>query len=144
MMRLKVQQVRPDEFFHAPTKAHASDAGLDLYCSREAHIPRYGWAQLPTNTAIALPRGYWALLLGRSSTFFKRHLLVHQGTIDPEFVGELMGLVFNPTSKRITVQAGDRLFQLIPQKTTDKPQISVVQSLPKTKRGAGGIGSSGK
>jgi dUTP pyrophosphatase len=141
-MILKWTPTRPKEWHHAPTKETA-DAGWDFYAARTTIIQPMQFAQIPTNISIALPSRHWGLLLGRSSTFFKRQLMVHQGTIDSGYRGEIMGLVFNPTQHKVTIRPEDRVFQLIVISMPNQQTIKAVKSLPSSKRGVKGFGSTG-
>jgi len=145
-MIIKCTQVRPDEPFHMPTQGYSDDAGFDMYVSRSCVIHPKTFAQIPTNCALSIPTGYWGLLLGRGSTFFQRHLFTHQGTVDAGYRGEILGLVFNPTSKKVTLYLGERVFQIIVQPLTHNMAvrtIKVVQELPGSERDQAGFGSTG-
>src|SRR5215467_266533 len=92
--------LRDDEPFTLPARAHANDAGFDLFVSRDVVIEPGAFAAIPTNIAIALPEDVWAILIGRSSTFYKRSLLVNVGIIDPGYRGELLALAHNVGKER--------------------------------------------
>lgn len=143
-MKLYVQRLSPDEPFTAPSKAYPDDVGLDLYCSRHAVVRPGCFGTLHTNTAIAPERGGWVWLTDRSSTFYKRHLLCHQGKVDPGYRGELAMMVYNPTSKSVSVRVGDRLFQMVVNPDPLKVEVVMIGKLPGSERGTGGIGSSGR
>ena len=69
------------------------DAGFDLRYSGEEEIAiRAGnVADVPSSIAIQWPPGVWGLLIGRSSTFRQRGLLVNPAVIDPGFRGAIGG-----------------------------------------------------
>lgn len=145
-MNIKCIRVRSNETFHIPTQGYENDAGFDLYVSRACVVHPKTFAQIPTNCALAIPTGYWGLLLGRSSTFFKRHLMTHQGTVDAGYRGEIMGLVYNPTTRKVTLYPCERVFQIIIQPLTHNlctRNIKVVQELPSSARDKAGFGSTG-
>lgn len=138
--------LRDDEPYTVPTRAHANDAGFDLCVSRDVVIEPGAFAAIPTNIAIALPDHVWALLVGRSSTFYKRGLLVNGGIIDPGYRGELLTLTFNLTPERIIAHEGDRMFQLIPIAHIGDISWKFLKrgkELPVSHRGAAGVGSTG-
>lgn len=141
-MILKYQPTRPKEWHEAPTK-DTTDAGWDFYAARTTIVHPMQFCQVPTNISIALPAKHWGLLLGRSSTFYKRNLMVHQGTIDSGYRGEILGMVFNPTSARVTIKPGERVFQLIIIPMPQTQKIVKATTLPRSKRGSKGIGSTG-
>jgi dUTP pyrophosphatase len=139
---LRVQRLRPDEPFTLPARQHEHDAGLDLCVSRPATVMPYTFAVISTNIAVALPDGLWAMLLARSSTFYKRRLIVHPGVIDSGYRGEVQALVFNPTGDRIVVQEGERLFQLLLHHNI-RIDVQEFAYLPPGERGTEGFGSTG-
>jgi dUTP pyrophosphatase len=65
------------------------------------------------------------------------------GVIDKSYRGELKAPVWSMTGESV-VQTGDRLFQIVAPDMGWIRNISLVDSLPETDRGAGGFGSSGK
>lgn len=136
-------RVRQDEWFTEPKQQHATDAGYDLTVSRDVIVHPAGFARVPTNVAIALPFHMWGLLVGRSSTFFNKFMLVNTGIIDSEYRGELMALIFNPTDKRVIARKGERLFQLILMPRLCNVEWTSVDALDVTERGEHGFGSTG-
>lgn len=125
-----------------PTKAHASDAGWDLYVAQSTEIPPGAFADVPCGVGCALPSGTWGLLTGRSSTLRNRGLLVHQGVIDEGYRGELYAGVFNLGSDVAVVETGARIAQLIVIPMHAHTGV-FVDSLRPGERGARGFGSSG-
>lgn len=139
---IKTCRVRQNELFELPARVFPEDAGLDLLVSRPVIITPGAKAQIPTNTAIELPPGFFGLVLPRSSTFYTRQLIVHPGTIDNGYRGELLILAQNYGARRVTVNEGDRLAQLIVMPMVAF-SVKEVDKLSKSARGDSGIGSSG-
>lgn len=142
--------LRDAEPYSVPARAHANDAGFDMTISRDVVIEPGAFAALPTNVAIALPDDVWALLVGRSSAFYRRSLIVNVGIIDPGYRGEIMALVHNIGQEKMLAHAGERLFQIIPVQQywgdADKVKWEWVKrgkDLPVSHRGAAGVGSTG-
>lgn len=128
-----------------PTRAHADDAGLDLYVSESRTIGPGEFVDLPTAIAVQLPPGTWGLLTGRSSTLRKRGLLVNQGIIDPGYRGELFAGVWNLGAQPVTVEPGERLAQLIVMPNiTEATRVVSAELLDEHERGIRGFGSSGR
>ena len=125
-----------------PTRAFPDDAGLDLYVLEDINIEPNSFKDVKTGLAVKIADGFWGLIRPRSSTFFKRNLVVHEGTIDPGYTGELNVGVYNPGSEQVILLAGDRIAQLVivPLIIHD---IVVVDHLPLTSRGPAGFGSTG-
>lgn len=143
-MKIAYQILRPEEAADTtpPVRIYKGDAGYDLTASRDMLIEKSNFAAVPTNLAIAIPTGMWAILVGRSSTFYRRGLLVNSGIIDAGYRGELMALAYNLGTKGVIIRKGERLFQLILM-----PALAEVEweegTLPKSERAGRGIGSSG-
>lgn len=112
-LEVEAARLRDEEIWKVPEKYYPGDAGADLTISRHVTVNPSTRAQLPTNMAVAIPRGYFGLVLPRSSTLHKRGLIVHPGILDEGYRGEVQVLVFNPGQKGVFVQEGERLAQLL-------------------------------
>jgi dUTP pyrophosphatase len=128
-----------------PTRAHDSDAGLDLYAAEGARIPSGARVSVGTGLAVAIPEGLAGLVLPRSGLAMKRGvtLVNSPGLIDPGYRGEVRVLLLN-TDQTVEYQCtpGDRIAQLllVPIATASPIQA---EALDTSMRGAGGFGSSG-
>lgn len=141
-----------------PTKAHATDAGLDMVAvSRD--IDDEGNLVYGFGLVAEIPDGYVGLLFPRSSVAKKGIVLSNAvGVIDSGYRGEIKAK-FKVTpdcayvknkmlwiSKRYSLDAyevGDKICQLI---ILPYPEIEpeFADELSESERGAGGFGSSGK
>jgi dUTP pyrophosphatase len=92
--------------------------------------------------AIQLPVGFYARLVGRSSTLRKRGLFVFEGIIDQGYRGPLFVFVENKTEAVVEVADGSRIAQIIVQPIF-QPRLEEVQQLDDSERGSKGFGSSG-
>jgi dUTP pyrophosphatase len=125
-----------------PSFAYEGDAGMDLAVQGEHRIMPDERLDLPTGVAIQLPEGYYARLVGRSSTLRKRGLFVFEGIIDQGYRGPLFVYVENKTRAPIVVADGSRIAQIIVQPIV-QPVLTKVDQLDDSERGAKGFGSSG-
>ena len=129
-------------------RAYTSDAGYDLAYSGDqpVDIPAGQVVDLPADVVIEWPAGMWALLIGRSSTFKNRGLLVNPSVIDAGYRGEMFVIVRNVSVSTQQVNPGERLAQLVPFPTyalgMDVERVSRDQ-LSASDRGVRGFGSSG-
>lgn len=128
--------------FAPPERHYEGDAGYDLPSSARITVYPSAFAQIPTNIQVALPRGCWGLVVGRSSTFHKRNLIVNPGIIDNGWTDELFGVVYNPTERKVIVNKGDRVVQLIIFNLIT-PKMLIVGVMPERDRGSKGFGSTG-
>lgn len=133
---------RLDDGAFEPTKAHAEDAGWDLACLEDTWVPAQGYVDVRTGLATAMPVGYYMRLVGRSSTFRKRGLMVIEGIIDAGFRGELFACVYNPGYDAAFVRRGEKLVQAIISQYY-QGSLYRVSELPESERGEAGFGSSG-
>jgi dUTP pyrophosphatase len=129
-----------------PTRAHAGDAGLDLYACEAAHIgPGERWS-VGTGIAVEIPEGHAGLVLPRSG-LAKKHgiaLVNSPGLIDSGYRGEIRVLLLNTDPADIfRVEPGDRIAQLVivPIALAEPVEAPV---LADSARGDGGFGSSGR
>ena len=132
----------------APFYASTGAAAMDLHaCMDEAVvIPAGGRKVIPTGLAIALPDpGYVALVFARSGLGIKHGIAPANcvGVIDSDYRGEIMVGLQNSGDADYTIQPGDRIAQLMITPVI-QAQISMVDELDDTARGAGGFGSTGK
>lgn len=132
-----------------PTRAHAGDAGYDLYAAEDAVIPWNQFKDIHCGVRVALPEGVWGRIVGRSSTTRSRGLLVTEGIIDTGYRGELYIGVRNLADRQVTVHAGERIAQLIlcpnlaPDYRARWASADEFDAIPHDGRGSAGFGSSG-
>jgi dUTP pyrophosphatase len=138
--RLFVKRMIPDAIL--PTRAHADDAGLDLYAFENGVIAPGAGLLARTGIAIALPAGTVGLVADRSS-MAKRGVKTSGGVIDAGYRGEIHIILRNVTTEEVRFERGERIAQLLilPCLT---PAVAETTDLDETHRGAKGFGSSGR
>jgi dUTP pyrophosphatase len=129
-----------------PSRAHAGDAGLDLYACEAAHLgPGERWS-VGTGVAVEIPEGHAGLVLPRSG-LAKKHgiaLVNSPGLIDSGYRGELRVLLLNTDPADIfRVEPGDRIAQLVITPIVLADPVEA-EALAESTRGDGGFGSSGR
>ena len=125
-----------------PTRAHETDAGLDLY-ARETRILRaMSNARFDTGVHVELPAGTVGMIKSKSGLNVN-HGLTCEGVIDAGYTGSIVVKLYNHTLDEYEVRAGDKIGQLVilPILT---PPLELVESLEETERGNGGFGSTGR
>jgi dUTP pyrophosphatase len=126
-----------------PFRASLGGAGYDLYSSTEVNIAPYSRKLIPTGVSIEIdaPNTY-ARIAPRSSLSI-HGIDVGAGVVDRDYRGEVFVLLINTRQQGITIGKGDRIAQLIFEKTQN---ISLIrrEQLSNTERGSGGFGSTGK
>lgn len=128
-----------------PTYAHETDAAADIYAMDDVILAPHTYGnKLRTGVKIQLPEGWQALILPRSSIGAKTPLRLSNsvGLIDSGYRGELGVLYDNTSDEPYTINAGDRIAQLLVMPSY-RFQAKVVDILADSDRGEGGFGSSG-
>jgi dUTP pyrophosphatase len=125
-----------------PDRAHADDAGLDIYLAESFSLVQGGRRDARTDICVAVPPGTFGLLIGRSSAFYKRGLHVQTAIIDPGWRGELKIGVQNVGPNEVWLAEGERIAQLLILPVRMVSPV-VVGTLPPGSRGEDGYGSSG-
>lgn len=127
-----------------PTRAHPTDAGLDLAASETTHIAPGVVTLVPTGVAVAIPEGHVGILAARSSLAVKKAMTLANGVgiIDADYRGEIKVPVIPLDDCHNLIQAGQKIAQLIIMPIA-LPTVEVVSVLPESVRGLGGFGSTG-
>ena len=98
-----------------------------------------------TGIAVAIPKKYEIQIRPRSGLAAKKGISVLNtpGTIDSDYRGEIKIILINLSQKSFMVKSGDRIAQMILCPVI-KGRLKEVNYLPKTIRGKGGFGATGK
>lgn len=125
-----------------PTRAHPSDAGLDIY-SREKIIVPANWCGIfDTGVHIAIPDGFVGMLKSKSGLNVK-HGITSEGVIDAGYTGSICVKLYNNSDTDYIVNKGDKISQLVILPII-RPELELVDSLEDTERGENGFGSTGR
>lgn len=130
-----------DDGAKMPTRAHDTDAGLDLYAMESGKIPPCGSAKFDTGVHVAIPAGYVGLLTSKSGLMAKQGI-TSRGTIDSGYSGSIQAVLFNHSHQYIQIEKGQKITQLVILPIIT-PDLELVDSLEDTDRGNGGFGSTG-
>ena len=142
---VKIKKLRENAII--PTYGSAFAAGADLYAAiDEAVTIEPGETKLiPTGLAFEIPEGYAGFVHARSGLATKRGLAPANkvGVIDSDYRGEVMVALHNHGNQAQTVEAGERIAQMViaPYITAN---FILSDELEDTVRGAGGFGSTGR
>lgn len=135
-------RIQLDNGAKMPTRAHETDAGLDIYARETKTIPARGSAVFDTGVHIELPRRTVGMLKSKSGLNVK-HGITSEGVIDVGYTGSIVAKLYNNSDFDYIVQEGDKITQLVilPILT---PELELVDSFEDTERGGNGFGSSGR
>jgi len=139
MEKIRVKKLVEDA--RLPLRAHATDAGADLFAAKDTVIKAHNSEKVSTGIAIELADGFAGLVWGKSSVESKG-LKVMAGLIDADYRGEIIVCLFNLRDKDYTFNKGDKIAQLVIT-NVDRPSFELAEELNDTVRGAGGFGSTG-
>lgn len=155
MGTLKTINIMLDEGAYMPTRAHDSDAGLDLYTPNSFSLIGNSSCTVDTGVHVEIPKGYVGFLKSKSGLNVKDNI-ISEGVIDSGYTGSIvvklrkttdppLGPVLQtltPMSSCKTFKKGDKITQLVilPVET---PEPVLVDKFKETDRGDLGFGSTG-
>ncbi|MDA8217405.1 MAG: deoxyuridine 5'-triphosphate nucleotidohydrolase [Dehalococcoidales bacterium] len=139
---MQVPFVRFDASMPAVYRAFPTDAGADLFVVEETPLAPRETKRVALNLAVAISDGYYGMISGRSSVA-ARGILVHVGTVDQGYRGQLFLAATNLTGEPLVIQRGERIGQLIIIPFV-APEFVEVGTLEETERAGRGWGSTGR
>jgi len=135
-------RVQLDKGAIAPTRAHDTDAGLDLYAMEDGYVPAHSYRVFHTGVHIELPPHTCGILQSKSGLNVK-HGLTSTGVVDEGYTGEILVALHNNTYREYYVKKGDKISQLLIQNVRYEP-VEIVDKISGGERGECGFGSSGR
>ncbi|MBB1061787.1 dUTP diphosphatase [Marilutibacter spongiae] len=146
-LELKVLDPRFGETWPLPAYATEASAGLDLRAALDAPLVLAPGdaALVPSGLAIHIgDPALCAVILPRSGLGHKHGIVLGNGTglIDADYQGPLMISVWNRGREPFTIEAGDRIAQLVVLPIV-RASLRVVDAFETSERGAGGFGHTG-
>jgi dUTP pyrophosphatase len=143
-MKIKIQMLSPSAI--APQKMTEHSSGFDLFADlNEPRILSPGKRMaIPTGFAIEIPQGHEAQIRPRSGLALNLGLTVlnSPGTIDADYRGEVMVILYNAGEEEVAIQGGMRVAQMV-----IAPVISCTltetEVLSASERSDGGFGHTG-
>lgn len=143
-MEFKIKKVRSGAII--PKKAHASDAGFDLYACLDnpISIEPDECEKIPTGISIALPDNTFGAIFARSGLATKQGLRPANcvGVADSSYRGEYIVALYNDSYTTQVVNPGDRIAQLVIMPFVQGEFVET-DELDETSRDIGGFGSTG-
>lgn len=142
-----IKYTKLNDYAQIPTRGSMNAAGYDLYAAIESPITiqPHTTEKIGTGLSFQLPQGKFAGIFARSGLATKQNLRPANcvGVCDSDYRGEYIVAIHNDSNEPQTITAGDRIAQMIllpylPMNLTE------VDELTETDRGAGGFGSTGK
>lgn len=125
-----------------PTRAHDTDAGLDLYALEDRIIEAKDYATFKTGVHVEIPRGCAGLIVSKSGLNVN-HGITSTGLIDEGYSGEIVVKLYNHGGYDYTIKKGDKISQLVIIPVRYET-VEIVDEIDGGERGDAGFGSTGK
>ncbi len=127
-----------------PTRAHQTDAGLDLYCIDDTVVPARGSAVFRTGVHVELPPNTYGKLESKIGLNVA-HDIVCCGGVIRGYGNEILVKLYNMGDKDYWFKRGDKIAQLlvVPCLYVDV-EITDEMVNTNTARNMGGFGSTGR
>tara|TARA_Y100001970_G_scaffold210588_1_gene256940 strand:- start:409 stop:846 length:438 start_codon:yes stop_codon:yes gene_type:complete len=144
---VKVLIKKLDSKVQLPKYKTDGSSGMDLmaFLERPVNLKPQESKLIPTGISIAIPEDTEVQIRPRSGLAAKSNISVLNtpGTIDSDYRGEIKIILFNHGKEDFVINNNDRIAQMILMPIV-KAEFEEVENLPKTLRGSGGFGSTGK
>ena len=122
-------------------------SGMDLmaYIEKPINLKPGKSCLVPTGLSVAFPKEYEIQIRPRSGLAAKNNISVLNtpGTIDSDYRGEIKIILFNHGSENFIINKNDRVAQMVLTPVMEM-ELEEANELPKSVRGEGGFGSTGK
>ena len=125
-----------------PSRAHDTDAGMDLRTPVAVTVPAHGSVVVDTKTHVELPHGCAGLIVSKSGLNI-RHGITSAGLVDEGYTGTILVRLYNHSDEDYTFHEGDKVTQLVLFPVSYEP-LEIVDSIDGGERGNGGFGSTGR
>jgi len=145
MVKVLIKKLNPAVEIPAYKTEGASGMDLMAFIEETIKIAPNCSSLVPTGLSVAFSNNYEIQIRPRSGLAAKNKISVLNtpGTIDSDYRGELKIILFNHGNKDFIVNNNDRIAQMVLTPVV-KMELEEVDQLPKTIRGSGGFGSTGK
>ena len=144
---VKVLIKKLDPAVKLPEYKTNGSSGMDLkaFIKEPVNVKPKTSLLIPTGLSVAFSENYEIQIRPRSGLAAKNSISVLNtpGTIDSDYRGEIKVIIYNHGNNDFLVNNGDRIAQMILTPVV-KMQLEETMDLPKTIRGIGGFGSTGK
>lgn len=132
-----------EESAYKPSRAHDTDAGIDLRTPVAVIVHAHGSAVVDTGVHVQLPANTVGMLKSKSGLNVK-HGITSEGVIDVGYTGSIKVKLYNHTSYPYAFKAGDKITQLVILPLAYVDRLEQVSELDDSDRGDGGFGSTGR
>ena len=135
-------KIKLDPGAKMPTRAHKTDAGLDLYSPVSLILYHEDSICIDTGVHVAIPEGYVGMVKSKSGLNV-RYGITSEGVIDSGYTGSIVVKLYNHGHASVPIEKGQKISQLVLLPIIT-PELELVAELEETERGNGGFGSTGR
>ena len=143
----KILVKKLDHSIELPTYKTEGASGMDLmaFIKEPIVLKSKNSCLVPTGIAVAFSNEFEIQIRPRSGLAAKNNITVLNtpGTIDSDYRGEIKVIIYNHGDYDFVINNGDRIAQMVLSPVI-RIELEEVKDLPKTIRGEGGFGSTGK
>ncbi len=145
MVKIFIKKLKPS--VQLPSYKTNGASGMDLmaFIDKPIELKPGKSCLVPTGLSVAFSKEYEIQIRPRSGLAAKNNITVLNtpGTIDSDYRGELKIILFNHGNENFIINNNDRIAQMVLTPII-KMELEETKDLPKTIRGEGGFGSTGK
>lgn len=135
-------KIKLDTWAYEPTRAHDTDAGLDIRAPFHFRINAKSTRVVKTGVHVQLPKNCVGLLQSKSGLNIKDSIL-STGVIDEGYTGEIIVKLYNHGAYPVEFNSGDKISQLIVLPCRYET-VEIVDEIEGGERGDQGFGSTGR
>ena len=145
MVKVLIKKLDPGVKLPEYKTSGASGVDLIAFIEKPINIKSKTSSLIPTGLSVAFHPKYEIQIRPRSGLAAKNNITVLNtpGTIDSDYRGEIKVIIYNHGKDNFIINNGDRIAQMVLSPII-KMELKEVNDLPKTIRGDGGFGSTGK
>ncbi len=145
MVKVLIKKLNPSVKLPNYKTNGASGVDLMAFIEKPISLEPGKSCLVPTGLSVAFHEKYEIQIRPRSGLAAKNNISVlnSPGTIDSDYRGELKIILFNHGNKNFIINNNDRIAQMVLTPII-KMELEETNELPKSIRGEGGFGSTGK
>ena len=145
MVKVLIKKLNPAVKLPEYKTSGASGMDLTAFIEKPISVKSKTSLLIPTGLSVAFQEKYEIQIRPRSGLAAKNNITVLNtpGTIDSDYRGEIKVIIYNHGDDDFIINNGDRIAQMVLSPII-KMDLEEVKDLPKTIRGEGGFGSTGK
>jgi len=145
MVKVLIKKLDPTVQLPEYKTSGASGVDLIAFIKEPINLEPKTSVLIPTGLSVAFPEDYEIQIRPRSGLAAKNNISVLNtpGTMDSDYRGEIKIIIYNHGNENFSINNGDRIAQMILAPVV-KMELEEKNDLPKSIRGKGGFGSTGK